>query len=97
MKPYHGVPALLGLFFPGLGQLVKGQWERALFVWGLIFGPWIGLGIEAGYAASVYSNSPSPGDIVLIITRSQYLPFVLPLTGIIWLWSIVDAYRHPAT
>lgn len=29
VKQYSGVPALLSLVFPGLGQLVEGQWARA--------------------------------------------------------------------
>jgi hypothetical protein len=31
----HGVPALLSLFLPGLGQIVKGDILRAFLVWGL--------------------------------------------------------------
>ncbi|MDI9394352.1 MAG: hypothetical protein QM426_02570 [Euryarchaeota archaeon] len=29
----HGVPALFSFFVPGLGQLVKGQILKALFIW----------------------------------------------------------------
>jgi TM2 domain-containing membrane protein YozV len=33
MKPTYGVPALLSAFLPGLGQLIKGQILKALFIW----------------------------------------------------------------
>jgi|GEM_PF-4561242 len=33
MKTTYGVPALLSCFFPGLGQLVKGQILKALLIW----------------------------------------------------------------
>jgi TM2 domain-containing membrane protein YozV len=29
----HGVPALLSLFLPGLGQLIKGHILKAIFIW----------------------------------------------------------------
>ncbi|AEH61184.1 conserved hypothetical protein [Methanosalsum zhilinae DSM 4017] len=29
----HGVPALLSFFIPGLGQLIKGQILKAIFIW----------------------------------------------------------------
>lgn len=33
MKTTYGLPALLSIFVPGLGQLVKGQWLKALLIW----------------------------------------------------------------
>lgn len=32
-KKTHGVPALLSLFVPGLGQVVKGQWLKGIGIW----------------------------------------------------------------
>jgi len=29
----HGVPALLSVFVPGLGQLIKGQVVKAILIW----------------------------------------------------------------
>ncbi len=29
----HGIPALLSVFLPGLGQLIKGQFVKALLIW----------------------------------------------------------------
>ncbi|RPD46994.1 hypothetical protein DNI29_12610 [Hymenobacter sediminis] len=33
MKTTYGLPALLSAFFPGLGQLVKGQILKAILIW----------------------------------------------------------------
>ncbi|UOQ76072.1 hypothetical protein MUN84_15870 [Hymenobacter sp. 5516J-16] len=33
MKMTYGLPALLSAFFPGLGQLVKGQILKAIVIW----------------------------------------------------------------
>lgn len=95
MKQDHGVPALLSFFFPGLGQLVKGQWERAVVVWGLIFGPWFVLGVVATKRASGYSQPPGPEEIVWTMLQSPLLPFVLFPMLFVWLWSVVDAYNRP--
>jgi TM2 domain-containing membrane protein YozV len=32
-KKTHGVPALFSFFIPGLGQLVKGDFSKALGIW----------------------------------------------------------------
>lgn len=29
----HGIPALISLFIPGLGQLIKGEIGRAIVIW----------------------------------------------------------------
>ncbi|GAB3228476.1 hypothetical protein GCM10027346_13070 [Hymenobacter seoulensis] len=33
MKTTYGLPALLSVFIPGLGQLVKGQIIKAILIW----------------------------------------------------------------
>ncbi|ALD22742.1 hypothetical protein [Hymenobacter sp. DG25A] len=33
MKKTYGLPALLSLFVPGLGQLIKGQFLKAFLIW----------------------------------------------------------------
>ncbi|RSK48507.1 hypothetical protein [Hymenobacter rigui] len=33
MKPTYGLPALLSIFVPGLGQLIKGQILKAFLIW----------------------------------------------------------------
>lgn len=33
MKTTHGVPAILSAIIPGLGQLIKGQILKAVFIW----------------------------------------------------------------
>jgi len=29
----HGIPALISFFIPGLGQLIKGQFLKAILIW----------------------------------------------------------------
>ena len=33
MKQTYGLPALLSIFIPGLGQLIKGQIFKAFLIW----------------------------------------------------------------
>ncbi|MFD2787063.1 hypothetical protein [Hymenobacter rubripertinctus] len=33
MEQTYGLPALLSIFFPGLGQLIKGQIMKAFLIW----------------------------------------------------------------
>lgn len=33
MKTTYGLPALLSIFIPGLGQLIKGQILKAILIW----------------------------------------------------------------
>ena len=33
MKTTYGLPALLSVFIPGLGQLIKGQIMKAFLIW----------------------------------------------------------------
>jgi hypothetical protein len=37
VEPHHGVPAMMSLFFPGLGQLVKGHVAKGLGTWASLF------------------------------------------------------------
>ena len=32
-KQKHGVPALVSFFIPGLGQVIKGQILKGIFIW----------------------------------------------------------------
>jgi len=92
----YGTPTLLSLVFPGLGQLAKGQWKRAVMFWALLFVPWTALvgfttvtGFEARY-------TPSLGDILQMVVASPLFPIVVLGAVIVWVWSVVDAYRRPA-
>ncbi len=91
------MPALLSLLFPGFGQLVKGQWPRALFIWAVIAAPWAGW-----IAAATFDATPTASgfplaseDIRRMFMASPVFGFVLLLTGIAWIWSVVDAYNRP--
>ena len=47
MKNQHGIPALFSFFVPGLGQLIKGDWDKALGVWFAYFMAFVSLIIIA--------------------------------------------------
>jgi TM2 domain-containing membrane protein YozV len=54
----HGIPALFSFFIPGLGQLVKGDILKALFIWiaFIITGPvhFIGFGLPIWFIIWVW-------------------------------------------
>lgn len=94
MAQQHGMPALLSFFFPGLGQLVKGQWTRALLVWGLYLVPaaiWV-----IGTPELMPTMQFMPSNTLPTMISSPVFPVVVVLSLIVWLWSVVDAYRRPA-
>lgn len=89
--PPYGVPAILSLFFPGLGQLVKGHWPRTIAIWLLLTLVWsiYGLAITLLHEGTVASRFPP--------VRQELLGLFLVMPAIatlaISLWSVVDAYR----
>lgn len=94
MKQVYGVPAILSFFFPGLGQLLKGQWPRALFVWGLYVVPatvWI-----VGTPELLPTVQFMPSNTAAVLLGSSAFPAVLLFSMAVWLWQTVDAYRRPA-
>jgi len=93
-QQHHGVPALLSLVIPGLGQLVKGHWDRALTIWLVIVVPWLLLTFLAASENAAYA-APRPEDIPLIMLRLPALPLVILVSVAAWIWGIVDAYRRP--
>lgn len=96
MKQDHGVPALLSFFFPGLGQLVKRQYENAVLIWVLILLPWLLwlLGAIALIPGAKHIILYDPERISPVLL-SPVLPFILLLNLIVYLWSVVDAYNRP--
>ncbi len=81
MKTY-GVPALLSLFVPGLGQLAKGDWGRAVLVWAYL--------ALFGFVWFVAADTPEnmPGKILVVLAGAIAVVAT-------WLWQVVDAYRRP--
>lgn len=102
MKQDHGVPAILSLVFPGLGQLAKGHWPRALFIWGLMAIAWMTL-IVLTMLIYTPSTAAQPAgtertlETVLAALATPIAPIVLGFIGTVWLWSVVDAYRRPVS
>lgn len=89
MKQTYDTPAILSLFFPGLGQLAKEQYKRAGMIFAVMLFPWILWLITA-----MVSGSTFYADLESIL-RSPFLPFVLILNLSVHLWQVVDAYNCP--
>jgi len=83
MQQTYGVPAILSLFFPGLGQLAKGQWQTTVLIWGAMLTPWILFEIA------------KPQLILSPRTELLIWGLVLLFASGVWLWGVVDAYRRP--
>lgn len=86
MEP-HGVPALLSFFFPGLGQLVKGQWPRFAGIWSVLVIIWL-------IYLVVVTRIIGP-EVPEWIPAFALALHAIP-TVIVWLWGVVDAYRSPS-
>lgn len=89
--PPYGVPAILSLFFPGLGQLVKGHWPRTIAIWLLLTLVWSIYGpvITLLHEGTVASRFPAVRQELL----SLFLVVPVIATLAVSLWSVVDAYR----
>jgi hypothetical protein len=88
MKQVYDTPAILSLFFPGLGQLAKEQNKRAVMVFAAMLIPWIIWIIATVINGGIFYGLES-------VLRSPFLPFVLLLNLFVHLWQIVDAYNCP--
>ena len=75
----HGVPLLLSIFIPGLGQLVKGQVKKGLLIF---FAPPLGLLIIL--LISLIDKG------TMAMANSSYLFFG---TVILYIWQLIDAYN----
>jgi hypothetical protein len=98
----HGVPALLSLVVPGLGQAAKGQYLRALLVW-------LAMGLTVYFVLwlrpvdmVVYAWSKVLGGDIMQFSSSRWIywrtaeilePYVA--AGIVWCAQVIDAYRTP--
>jgi len=99
MQETHGIPALLSLYVPGLGQLCKGHNRLAAFIWVLVVAPWlVWLFFSALLIPEVMGTIRyAPTQIPVMLWRALVpgLPILLPVTVGVQLWSVVDAYRRP--
>ena len=100
MQETHGIPALLSLYVPGLGQLCKGQAGRMSLIWGLLAAPWFVWFLLAALIVPEVMGTIryAPAEVPTMLWRvviSPGLPLLLPANVAVQLWSVVDAYRRP--
>lgn len=89
MKKVFDTPAILSLFFPGLGQLAKEQNKRAGMIWGAMLTPWLLWLLVAVLTNNMHYLNPE------IMLQSPFLPVLLLLNLAVHLWQVVDAYNCP--
>lgn len=91
----HDLPALLSFFFPGFGQLVKGQVLKAILIWlagAILFVlPLVILLLFFGFSLNL-QNFPediiSRGTLFLIVLFMWFL-----VNFSCWAWNVHDAYN----
>lgn len=77
----HGVPLLLSIFIPGLGQFVKGQVKKGLLIF---FAPSIAFTILL-----ISSFIGGDGSNILALLGQFWLAGI-----ILYLWQLIDAYNN---
>jgi hypothetical protein len=77
----HGIPLILSVFIPGLGQIVKGQVKKGLII---LFSPIIALAFI--FLLSFFSNNSSQ---VLVLLGNLWLIWV-----ILYVWQLIDSYNN---
>lgn len=85
----HGVPLILSLIIPGLGQLVKGQVKKGLFIFfgpAIVFSIIIIFGILTGNANG---NNNSNGLQILNLLSNYFIAYI-----ILYIWQLIDAYNN---
>jgi len=92
VKQVYDVPAILSFLFPGLGQLVKEQYNRAAMIWGAMLMPWLIWLLVAAVSGNMIYD---PETIILSMVRSPLFPVVSVLNLTVHLWQVVDAYNCP--
>lgn len=76
----HGVPLLLSIFIPGLGQLVKGQVKKGVIIF---FAPII------GFLIVVLLSQVDKGATVVANFGYLWLGSI-----ILYIWQLIDAYNN---
>jgi hypothetical protein len=77
----HGVPLLLSVFIPGLGQLVKGQVKKGFLIF---FAPSI-----AFILLFILSFMGEDGSNILALLGQFWLAGI-----ILYIWQLYDAYNN---
>lgn len=76
-QTYHGVPALISLFLPGIGQIVKGELKEGIMI--LL---WIIIG---GMLARIV--------FTLIFGQTLGKVFTFFAVSAFWIYQVYDAYN----
>jgi hypothetical protein len=77
----HGVPLLLSIFIPGLGQLVKGQVKKGLLIF---FAP-----IAVFFFLFFLSFLGGKGSDMLALLGNLWFGSI-----ILYIWQLIDAYNN---
>ena len=77
----HGAPLILSIFIPGLGQIVKGEVKKGLWI---LFGP-----IIAFLIIFIFSFIGGSGASVFSSISSLWM-----LSVILYFWQLFDAYNN---
>lgn len=88
-------PLLSGLVIPGLGQAVNGHFKKALVLLGLVMGILV-LALFSLYRmvfSTVDGSAPGSNADRLDAAGTGMLWYLLAAFGVLWLYSIWDAYR----
>lgn len=80
LKQKHGIPLLLSIFIPGVGQIVKGQVKKGL----LIF-----TAPSIAFLILLISGSSSNGSHIFALMGQFWFAGV-----ILYFWQLYDAYNH---
>src|SRR4051812_47817133 len=81
VKQKHGVPLLLSLFIPGLGQLVKGHIKKGLIIF---FAPSV-----AFILLLIFGFTDGNGSKIVALFGQFWLAGI-----ILYIWQMIDAYNN---
>jgi hypothetical protein len=81
VKQKHGVPLLLSVFIPGLGQLVKGHVKKGLLIF---FAPSI-----AFILLLLLGFIDGNGSKIVVLLGQFWLAGI-----ILYIWQMIDAYNN---
>ncbi|MEK7571256.1 MAG: hypothetical protein AAB553_03195 [Patescibacteria group bacterium] len=76
----HGVPLLLSILIPGLGQLVKGQIKKGLLI---IFAPLL------AFILLMFVSLIDSGATLFSLFSQLWLGYI-----VFYIWQLIDAYNN---
>jgi hypothetical protein len=98
MKKYILSPLSSGLLIPGLGQILNNETKKGLLLLGAVFILFVVGSIRLAFVIKFLLSQSSTTDPLVIMEsiKDKYLPslwILFGLFGIIWIYSVVDAFR----